>query len=66
MAGEKPWIDVYVEVVIMKYVTTVNNQQYTIDIDHAGEIIVNGQVINVDMLQMQDTTTYSMIINGES
>ena len=50
----------------MKYVTIVANQQFVIDINHAGEITVNDQVINVDMLQMQDTTMYSMIIDGKS
>lgn len=50
----------------MKYVTIVANQQFVIDINHAGEITVNGQVINVDMQQMQDTTMYSMIIDGQS
>ena len=50
----------------MKYVTTVANQQFVIDINHAGEITVNGQVINVNMLQMQDTTMYSMIIDSKS
>ena len=50
----------------MKYVTTVANQQFVIDINHAGEITVDGQVINVDMLQMQDTTMYSMILDGKS
>jgi acetyl/propionyl-CoA carboxylase alpha subunit len=50
----------------MKYVTAVGDQQFTIDINHSGEVTVNGEVINVDMLQMQDTTMYSMIIDGQS
>ena len=50
----------------MKYVTIVGDQQFTIDINQAGEIIVNGEAINVDMLQMQDTTMYSTIIDGVS
>ncbi len=50
----------------MKYVTTIGEEQFTIDIDHAGEVMVNGAVVNVDMLQMQDTTMYSTIIDGES
>lgn len=50
----------------MKYITTVGNQQLTIDINQAGQVTVDGQVINVDMLQMPDTTMYSMIIDGKS
>ena len=50
----------------MKYITTVGDQQFTIDINHAGEITVNGQVISVDLLQMPDTTMYSLIIGSES
>lgn len=50
----------------MKYVTTVGDEKFTIDINQAGEITVNGEVVNVDMLQMQDTTMYSAVINGQS
>jgi len=50
----------------MKYVTNVGNQQFTIEINQAGVITVDGEVINVDMLQMEDTTMYSTIIDGLS
>jgi biotin carboxyl carrier protein len=50
----------------MKYITIVGDKQFVIDINHAGQVIVDGQVINVDMQQMQDTTMYSMIIDGKS
>ncbi len=50
----------------MKYITTIGDEQLTIDINHAGEITVNGEIINIEMLQMQDTTMYSVIIDGES
>lgn len=50
----------------MRYVTKVGEEEFTIDINQAGEITVNGEVINVDMQQMQDTTMYSTIIDGES
>jgi biotin carboxyl carrier protein len=50
----------------MKYITTIGDQQFTIDINHAGEVTVDGEVINVDLLQMQDTTMYSMIIGHQS
>jgi len=50
----------------MKYITTVGEKQFTIDINQAGEITVNGETVNVDMQEMQDTTMYSTIINGQS
>jgi biotin carboxyl carrier protein len=50
----------------MKYVTMVGDKQFTIDINQAGQVTVDGVVINVDMQQMQDTTMYSMIIDGLS
>ena len=50
----------------MRYITKVGEEEFTIDINQAGEITVNGEVINVDMQQMQDTTMYSTIIDGES
>lgn len=50
----------------MKYITTVGDKQFTIDINQSGQVTVDGEVINVDMLQMQDTTMYSTIIDGQS
>jgi acetyl/propionyl-CoA carboxylase alpha subunit len=50
----------------MKYLTTVGDKQFTIDINQAGQVTVDGVVINVDIQQMQDTTMYSLIIDGKS
>ena len=50
----------------MKYVTTIGDEQFTIDINHAGQVTMDGEIINLDMLQMMDTTMYSMIIDGQS
>ena len=50
----------------MKYVTTVGEQQYTIDINKENEIVLDGEVINADMQQMPDTLMYSIIIDGKS
>jgi len=50
----------------MKYVTTVGDKQFVIDINRAGQVTVDGKVISVDMQQMVDTTMYSMIIDGKS
>ena len=50
----------------MKYITTIGDQQFTIDINRAGQVTVDDEVIDVDMQQMQDTTMHSVIINGQS
>ena len=50
----------------MKYITIVGDKQFTIDINHNGQVTVDGQVVDVDMRQMEDTTMYSIIIGGRS
>lgn len=36
----------------MKYVTLINNQSYEIEIDHDGSVLVNGQMRDVDFLNL--------------
>lgn len=50
----------------MKYITTVGDKQFTIDINRDGQVTVDGVVISTDMQQMQDTTMHSIIIDGRS
>jgi biotin carboxyl carrier protein len=50
----------------MKYLAIIGDAQFTIDINRDGQITVDGEVVNVDMRQMLDTTMYSLIINGVS
>jgi biotin carboxyl carrier protein len=50
----------------MKYVTTIGEKQFTIDINQDGQVTVDGQVICVDTQRMLDTTMYSVIIDGVS
>jgi biotin carboxyl carrier protein len=50
----------------MKYLTIIGDKQFTVDINRNGEITLDGQVMNVDMRQMLDTTMYSVIIDGIS
>jgi acetyl/propionyl-CoA carboxylase alpha subunit len=50
----------------MKYLTTIGDIQFVIDINQDGQITVDGEVVNVDMQQMPDTTMYSVIIDGIS
>jgi len=50
----------------MKYLTTIGDSQFTIDINRDGQVTVDGQVVNIDMQRMLDTTMFSVIINGIS
>lgn len=50
----------------MKYVTTIGEHQFVIDINREGQVTVDGQVIDIDMRQLLDTTMYSIITNGQS
>ena len=50
----------------MKYLAIINDAQFTIDINRDGQITVDGEVVNIDMRQMLDTTMYSLIIDGVS
>ena len=50
----------------MKYITTVGEQQYTIDINKENEIVLDGEIVNADMQQMPNTLMYSIIIDGKS
>lgn len=50
----------------MKYITTVGDEQFTIDINQDGQITLNGEVLNAEMRQMMDTTMYSIIMDNVS
>lgn len=50
----------------MRYVTTIEDRQFVIDINREGQVTVDGQTIEVDMRQLLDTTMYSIITNGQS
>ncbi len=50
----------------MRYITTINNQQYVVDINHEGHITLNGEVIHADMKPTLDPTFHSIIIDHRS
>jgi biotin carboxyl carrier protein len=50
----------------MKYITAISNAQYNIDINHDGQVTLNGEVINAEMRQTMDTTMYSILIDNQS
>ncbi|MFW6184833.1 MAG: biotin/lipoyl-containing protein [Chloroflexota bacterium] len=50
----------------MKYITTVNDKEYIIEIDQENEITVNGQKHQIDFQQLSDGGSLSLIIDHQS
>lgn len=50
----------------MKYFATVNDQQYTIEIDQEDRILVNGEPYHIDFQQLVQGGTLSLLINNRS
>ncbi len=50
----------------MKYITTVGEKEYTIEIDHDDEIVVNGERFAVDFQDSPDGHIYSLLLNNQS
>lgn len=50
----------------MKYVATIGEQSYEIDINAAGQITVDGVAQELDFQSIADQPVYSMLLNGES
>lgn len=50
----------------MKYITTVNDKEYVIEIDQENEITVNGEKHQIDFQQLSDGGTLSLIIDHRS
>jgi biotin carboxyl carrier protein len=50
----------------MKYITSVNDQQYTIEIDQEDRITVNGESYDVDFHQLSEGGILSLLLNNRS
>jgi biotin carboxyl carrier protein len=50
----------------MKYITTVDGNQYEIEINAEHEIAVNGKKLNVDFQSVFGQPVYSLILDGQS
>jgi len=50
----------------MRYVTTIGEEQYAIDINQDNQITVNGETVEINFQQMPDTTMHSIIVDGKS
>lgn len=50
----------------MKYITTINNKEYTVDIVDESHISINGQVMEVDFGSISGQPVYTLLIDGKS
>jgi len=50
----------------MKYLATIDDRSFEIDINERGEIIVDGKRLSVDFQSVADQPVYSMLLDGKS
>ena len=50
----------------MKYIASIEDRSFEIDINEEGEVIANGERLTVDFQSVADQPVYSMILNGRS
>lgn len=50
----------------MKYITTINDQEFTIEIDHDHEILVDGERYEIDFQQLPEGGVYSLLLKHRS
>lgn len=50
----------------MKYITSVNEQQYTIEIDQDDQILVDGEPYHINFQQLLEGGTLSLLLNNRS
>jgi biotin carboxyl carrier protein len=50
----------------MKYITTVNGQQFEIEINAEGEVSIGGEPLHADFQSVAGRPVYSIILDGKS
>jgi biotin carboxyl carrier protein len=50
----------------MKYITTINDKQYQVEILGPRQVSVNGTTYNVDFLSVSGQPIYSLLVDGHS
>lgn len=50
----------------MKYITTINEQEFLVDLLDDGRILVNGKAYQVDFAEISEHQVYSLIMDGRS
>jgi len=50
----------------MKYITSIGDQTYTIEINDERHLSIDGRLYEVDFLELSDEPLYSLLIEGQS
>ena len=50
----------------MKYITTVNDEEFIIEIEHSNQIVVNGVRYEIDFQHLPEADTLSLLLNNRS
>lgn len=50
----------------MKYITTIGDREYLIEILDEHHVLVDGKAIEVDFVEISDQPVYSLLLNGSS
>ncbi|MEM7032818.1 MAG: biotin/lipoyl-containing protein [Chloroflexota bacterium] len=50
----------------MKYITTIGDEEFVIDINDDGHISIDGEELGVDIQGIPETQLYSLIVDGHS
>ncbi|MEI6289945.1 MAG: biotin/lipoyl-containing protein [Chloroflexota bacterium] len=50
----------------MKYITTIDNKEYTVEIEDDKHISINGKKLDVDFESVSGQPVYSLLIDGKS
>lgn len=50
----------------MKYKATVDQRDFTLDVDRPGEVIVDGENVSVDLMSIDGEHLYSLLVDGVS
>ena len=50
----------------MKYITTINGNEYEIDLQESGQILVNGEPYQTDIQTLDTSNVVSMLVNNRS
>jgi biotin carboxyl carrier protein len=50
----------------MKYITTIDDKQFTVEIIDAKHVSINGKILDVDFESISGQPVYSLLIDGKS
>jgi len=55
-----------VEEIAMKYITTINEHEYMVDIIDEHKVSIDGVTFQIDFIPVGDQPVYSLVVNGQS